>query len=93
MHQCISMGNPSLTLTSQCIGFSTLLLNLGLPDLAEPDQVIETKGNCSDWLREYVQGCGLEVYGFSPCPSFYNSTFKQVSLFVFPNCIYVYMCL
>mmetsp|Transcript_1266 Transcript_1266/g.1618 ORF Transcript_1266/g.1618 Transcript_1266/m.1618 type:complete len:1377 (+) Transcript_1266:55-4185(+) len=63
----------------RCPGFSTLLLNLGLPDLPPFDAAIPGEP-VGEWLNEYVDGCRLEPYGFLPSKMLIGMTFTRAAL-------------
>jgi len=68
----------------RCPGFSTFILNLGLPDLPIPNSPFSSeivdKDNYGIWLREYGIGCSYETYGFLPINFLVGLTFKEASL-------------
>jgi hypothetical protein len=80
MFNCYAIdGIKAATLATalRCPGLTTLVLNCGLPDIDGPesyDPVI------SPWLQEYIEGAGLEPYGFLPADEFVGKTFKDATV-------------
>ncbi|KAJ1480702.1 hypothetical protein T484DRAFT_1809777, partial [Baffinella frigidus] len=44
---------------AHCLGLSTLIINLALPDLIAPEEY----GASDLWLEEYIDGGNKELYG------------------------------
>jgi hypothetical protein len=67
-----------------CPGFSTMVLNLGLPILNLPNtpysSTILINRSYGKWLKEYAQGCALKIFGFHPIDSLVGLTFKEMSI-------------
>jgi hypothetical protein len=81
-HNCFaieSLKAAMMATSIRCPGFSTLVLNLGLPDLPSIDAAIpgEPVGR---WLKEYIAGCRLEPYGFLPADVLVGRTFTSAAL-------------
>jgi len=68
----------------RCPGFSTMVLNLSLPDLPDPASGykvgLKSGSACSRWLLEYTNGSNLEPYGFLPRLSLVGLTFKDAAV-------------
>lgn len=81
-HNCFaieSLKAAMMATSIRCPGFSTLVLNLGLPDLPPLDAAIpgEPVGR---WLKEYIKGGRLEPYGFLPADILLGRTFTSAAL-------------
>ena len=65
-------------------GFSTMVLNMALPDLPDPDSGykvgLKAGEDCSRWLHEYINGSNLEPYGFLPKLSLVGKSFKEAAV-------------
>ena len=70
---------------ARCPGFSTLALNMLLPDLPDPADGFAAglpagSARCSPWLHEYARGCRLEPYGLLPGRALVGLTFRAAAV-------------
>mmetsp|Transcript_7239 Transcript_7239/g.8618 ORF Transcript_7239/g.8618 Transcript_7239/m.8618 type:complete len:1441 (+) Transcript_7239:158-4480(+) len=78
-HGCYALSElkaSMLALNLRSPGLSTLILNLCLPNIPSPDHY---SSPISPWLKEYIQGADLEVYGFPPHEKYHGKSFKEVA--------------
>ena len=69
--------------SARCPGFSTLVLNMSLPDPEDPDETMGLRSfgeALSPWLSEYNRGCMVEAYGFLPHPRYHGQTFQAMAV-------------
>lgn len=90
---CFSIENLKagmLGTSHRCPGFSTLILNLGLPDLPVPNTPFSTEtipqNTYGKWLKEYALGCSLEPYAFQPIDFLVGLSFKAATVKVTEVC-------
>ena len=71
----------------RCPGLSSLVLNLGLPDLPDVTEVLRggevwnaggREGDAGPWLAEYLEGASLEPYAFLLAHKYTGRTFGEV---------------
>mmetsp|Transcript_64790 Transcript_64790/g.130298 ORF Transcript_64790/g.130298 Transcript_64790/m.130298 type:complete len:1130 (+) Transcript_64790:166-3555(+) len=60
-------------------GISTLLVNLCLKNIPEPSPHASP---ISPWMREYIKGAELEVYGFQPKAEYHGKSFCELASIV-----------
>jgi len=81
----VEVFKAALSGTSQrCAGFSTLWLNLALPDLPDTSHGykagLKEGQQVSPWLREYAFGSRLGIYGFLLSERYLGMTFREASI-------------
>jgi len=71
-------------MSMRCPGYSTMILNFGLPILPVPNTNYSTEiykdKSYSKWLNEFAQGCSYKIFGFHPNDSIIGLTFKQAAI-------------
>lgn len=68
--------------SAQCVGLSTIVINLALPDLKEPEEYAD----CDRWLEEYIDGANKELYGLQLKSLYHHKTFTQAAKDVYNDC-------
>jgi len=71
----------SLASSCQCVGLSTLLINLALPDLGSHAE--EDLDPRELWLSEYIKGANKELYGLQLNTSYNGSTFTKAAFDIY----------
>jgi len=72
----------ALASSCQCVGLSTLLINLALPDLGSFEEE-DCKGEL--WLIEYAKGANKELYGLQLNQSFNGMDFTKAAYDVYDS--------
>ena len=85
-YNCFSIESLKAGLMASSLrnpGFATIMLNLGLPDLPNPQNPYETGLRpdevCGEWIYEYSKGCSREPCGFLPHARLVGLTFRAAT--------------
>ena len=73
----------SLASSCQCVGLSTLLINLALPDLGSHDA--DDLDPREMWMNEYIKGANKELYGLQLNRSYNGWTFTKAAFNIYTD--------
>mmetsp|Transcript_22587 Transcript_22587/g.52364 ORF Transcript_22587/g.52364 Transcript_22587/m.52364 type:complete len:1354 (+) Transcript_22587:312-4373(+) len=90
LHNCYAINSLKAGMLATCIkipGFSTVVLNLGLPPVEMGGFLADVRygDSISPWLKEYTMGTRSGCHGFLPCKKLVGMTFKEAAIFCAEN--------